>query len=115
MVFRTDCVWRIVFAEIIILPCFRSRAVILGANVAGTLLAKELQQVARSRIMLLGYIHEGSDERQEADSVPLLGGKAIQSACPKDNFRSALSEQKRSRLPNSPACARNSNHFSSNV
>ena len=70
-------IWRIVFAEIIILPCFRSRAVILGANVAGTLLAKELQQVARSRIILLGYIHEGSDERQEADSVPLLGGKDV--------------------------------------
>ncbi len=70
-------IWRIVFAEIIILPRFRSRAVILGANVAGTLLAKELQQVARSRTMLLGYIDEGSGERQEGDNVPLLGGKDV--------------------------------------
>ena len=41
--------------------------------------------------------------------------KAIRSARPKYYLRTTRGEQKRSRLANSAACARNNNNFSSDV
>ena len=71
------CIWRVLFAEMIILPRLRSRAVVIGANVAGRMLTKELQQARRVRTTLLGYIHEGSDLQQGEDSLPILGGSDV--------------------------------------
>ena len=71
------CIWRVLFAEIIILPRLRSRAVVIGANAAGRTLAKELQQASRVRTTLLGYIHEGPDLLQVKDSLPILGGTDV--------------------------------------
>lgn len=70
------CIWRVILAEIIISPRFRTRAVIVGANIAGLTLAKELLSAKRPRIIVLGYIHEGADERLEADVLPIVGGRS---------------------------------------
>ena len=57
--------WRFLFAEVMHLPRFRQRAVIVGANAAGETIARELQAAKHSRINVLGYIDE-SHVLQEA-------------------------------------------------
>jgi len=72
----TLCIWRVIFAGIIISPRFRAQAVIVGANIAGMAIAKELYRAKRPRATVLGYIHEGADERLEADVLPIMGGRS---------------------------------------
>ena len=49
-------VWRVMLAEIINLPRFRRRAVIVGVNQAGISIATELRQARRPGANVLGYI-----------------------------------------------------------
>ena len=67
-------IWRIALAEIMSFPCFRSRAVIVGANTAGQIIAKELCDAKRYNINVLGYISESPDERSLKNGLPILGG-----------------------------------------
>jgi lipopolysaccharide/colanic/teichoic acid biosynthesis glycosyltransferase len=60
-------VWRFLFAEIVHLPRFRQRAVIVGANVAGEIVARELQAAKHSRINVLGYIDENHAPQEAID------------------------------------------------
>src|SRR5207237_8965134 len=49
-------VWRVMLAEIINLPRFRRRAVIVGVNQAGISIATEIRQARRTGANVLGYI-----------------------------------------------------------
>ncbi len=60
--------WRFLFAEVMHLPRFRQRAVIIGANVAGETVARELQAAKHSRISVLGYIDELPAEQEVIDN-----------------------------------------------
>ncbi|MDQ6660230.1 MAG: sugar transferase [Chloroflexota bacterium] len=67
--------WRLLFAGLVQLPCFRRRAVIVGINTAGKTLAKEVARAKRPGITIVGYV----DRRVEADTqekVPLFVGRS---------------------------------------
>jgi exopolysaccharide biosynthesis polyprenyl glycosylphosphotransferase len=68
--------WRVLFAEIMHLPRYRRRAVIVGVNTAGELIAKELRNIKRPSANVLGYIDESVEERPYQDNLPILGGRA---------------------------------------
>jgi exopolysaccharide biosynthesis polyprenyl glycosylphosphotransferase len=70
----TFIAWRLVLAEIISLPRFRRRAVIVGINTAGETFVTELRSVRRPRLNILGYIGEGYGSQQERDGIAILGG-----------------------------------------
>lgn len=67
-------IWRFMFAEIKHLPRFHSRAVIVGANPAGEVVASELQASRSAGISILGYIDENTDEQSYQGALPILGG-----------------------------------------
>ena len=69
-------IWRFLFAEVMHLPRFRPRAVIVGVNSAGETVAKELQSAKHSRTNILGYIGEGTEERSYQNALPILGGRS---------------------------------------
>jgi len=65
--------WRVALAEVINMPPFRRRAVIVGVNAAGETLVNELKSVGRPGINILGYIDESCKSRREADGLAILG------------------------------------------
>ena len=65
--------WRIVLAELMNLPRFRRKVVIIGTNTAGKTIARELMSSKRATIDLLGYISEREDESIQNDGIPVLG------------------------------------------
>lgn len=74
----TFMIWRFMFAEIKHLPRFHSRAVIVGVNPAGEIVARELQNSRSADISILGYIGENTDEQEYQGALPILGdGSAL--------------------------------------
>ncbi len=71
------CIWRLLFASMLTLPALRTKAIIVGANDAGNSLAQEFRRALRTRTTLLGYIHEGPDQRPIGDDLPILGGRNV--------------------------------------
>jgi exopolysaccharide biosynthesis polyprenyl glycosylphosphotransferase len=69
-------VWRVMLAEVIHLPCFRRRAVIVGVNQAGISIATELRQARRPGANVLGYIRPIIDDRDQIDGLPVFGGRS---------------------------------------
>ncbi|HEU5382731.1 MAG TPA: sugar transferase [Ktedonobacteraceae bacterium] len=67
--------WRVFFASLLNLPCFRQKAVIVGNDPASTLLLKELQQIKRSTFDIIGYICESVSEQIQTDDLPILGAR----------------------------------------
>src|SRR5947209_11738658 len=67
-------VWRVLLAEVIHLPRFRRRAVIVGVNQAGISIATELRQARRPGANVLGYIGPTIDVRKQIDGLPVFGG-----------------------------------------
>ncbi len=68
-------VWRFLFAEIKHLPRFHLRAVIVGVNAAGKMVAQELKNSRSSSIKILGYIGENTEERAYHNGLPILGDR----------------------------------------
>lgn len=68
-------IWRFLFAEIKHLPRFHLRAVIVGVNAAGKIVAQELKNSRSSSIKLLGYIGENTEERTYHNGLPILGDR----------------------------------------
>jgi exopolysaccharide biosynthesis polyprenyl glycosylphosphotransferase len=68
-------VWRILFAEAMRLPRYRQQAVIVGANTAGEIIAKELCGTRHPNTNLLGFIGESNEERTDKNGLTILGGK----------------------------------------
>ncbi|MFL5695254.1 MAG: sugar transferase [Ktedonobacteraceae bacterium] len=68
------CSWRVALAEIIKLPRFCRRAVIVGADSAGEMIARELRSVKHPGINILGYISESIDRPEPQDGSSILGG-----------------------------------------
>ncbi|TME11999.1 MAG: sugar transferase [Chloroflexi bacterium] len=68
--------WRFLLAQVMHLPRFRPRAVIVGVNSAGETVAKEIQSAKHSRTNILGYIGEGTGERSYQNALPILGGRS---------------------------------------
>lgn len=68
--------WRIFMAEMINLPAFRRRAVIVGINTIGRELAAEFLKARRCSVEIIGYISENErvDEQKSSDGLPVLGG-----------------------------------------
>ena len=69
-------IWRFLFAAVMRLPRFHLRAVIVGANSAGEIVAKELQSAKHSSISVLGYIDESSKEKFYTNGLSVLGGRS---------------------------------------
>src|SRR5450755_114631 len=67
--------WRIALAELMRLPRFRIRAVIIGSTVAGETIAREYRVSRRPDMNLLGYISEGAEENIQKEGLPVLGGR----------------------------------------
>jgi exopolysaccharide biosynthesis polyprenyl glycosylphosphotransferase len=65
--------WRVVLAELMNLPRFRRKVVIIGATIAGETIARELRSSKRATIDLLGYISEHEDEGKQNEGLPVLG------------------------------------------
>ncbi|HEY4387676.1 MAG TPA: exopolysaccharide biosynthesis polyprenyl glycosylphosphotransferase, partial [Ktedonobacteraceae bacterium] len=68
-------IWRLLLAELIHLPVFRRRAVIVGVNTASAFLLRELRRAKRPGLKVLGYINSSVDTPFEHDSLPILGNK----------------------------------------
>jgi exopolysaccharide biosynthesis polyprenyl glycosylphosphotransferase len=69
-------VWRVILAEVVSMPRFRRRAIIVGINAAGETFVKELQYVRRPRVNILGYISEDGESQRERDGVAIRGGRS---------------------------------------
>jgi exopolysaccharide biosynthesis polyprenyl glycosylphosphotransferase len=65
--------WRILLAEVMNLPRFRPRAVIVGVNSSGEAIAKELESVKYRGTNVLGYIGDSFEGRPYRDGLPILG------------------------------------------
>jgi len=70
-------IWRFLFAEIMGLPRFSHRAVIVGVNAAGETVAKELQNTKHSSINIMGYIDESTEERSYESGLSILGDRSV--------------------------------------
>jgi exopolysaccharide biosynthesis polyprenyl glycosylphosphotransferase len=68
-------IWRFLFAEFKHLPRFDLRAVIVGVNPAGKMVAQELKNARSSSIRVLGYIGENTEERTQHNGLPILGDR----------------------------------------
>lgn len=68
--------WRFLFAEVMRSPRFSRRAVVVGVNAAGVIVAKELQSAKRSGISILGFIDESTEERSYQSGLSILGGRS---------------------------------------
>jgi exopolysaccharide biosynthesis polyprenyl glycosylphosphotransferase len=68
-------IWRAAFAEVINLPRFRRRAVIVGVNSAGEAIAEELRKAKPASISVLGYISESVDEGLHSDGLTVFSGR----------------------------------------
>lgn len=71
------CTWRFALAWFMSFSCFRPQAVIVGANTAGQIIARELSSAKRYSVNVLGYISEGLDERTQTNEFPILGGRKV--------------------------------------
>jgi len=69
-------IWRVLFVEVMLLPRFRLRAVIVGVNSAGETVAKGLQSAKHSRINILGYIDESTAEKSYENGLSVLGDRS---------------------------------------
>jgi exopolysaccharide biosynthesis polyprenyl glycosylphosphotransferase len=69
--------WRLLLAEIIHLPFFRRRAVIVGVNAASDSLLRELCRSRRSGLTVLGYISSNIKAPFEHHGLPILGNKSM--------------------------------------
>ena len=69
------CAWRTMFVEIINLPLFRRRSVIVGVNTAGLALAKEMELAYRSGITVLGFVNENDEVFEQNDTFPVFQGR----------------------------------------
>ena len=79
-------VWRVILAEVIHLPRFRRRAVIVGVNQAGISIATELRQARRPGANVLGYIRPTSDSRDQIDGLPVFGGRSALACLVRDKM-----------------------------
>lgn len=70
-------IWRVILAELMNQPCFRPLAVVVGANTAGEVIAKELQSKKRPNATIVGYIGEGSEEKLKLAGLPILGARSM--------------------------------------
>lgn len=57
------CLWRLLLYDLMRLPPFRQRTIIVGVNAAGEIVGETLQRARRPAMRLLGYINERSDPR----------------------------------------------------
>jgi exopolysaccharide biosynthesis polyprenyl glycosylphosphotransferase len=73
--------WRLALAEIMNLPRFHRRAVIIGVNSAATSVAEELSKANHPGVKVVGYISDRavSQERRDDDLPVLGGGSALRS------------------------------------
>lgn len=70
-------VWRVLLAEAIHLPRFRCQAVIVGVNVAGESIAREILSARHPPVNVLGYIGESAGGQRQQDGLPVLGGRYV--------------------------------------
>jgi exopolysaccharide biosynthesis polyprenyl glycosylphosphotransferase len=68
-------IWRVALAGFMSFPRFRPQVVIVGTNVAGQIMARELCSAKRYSVNVLGYIGESPDESSQKDGLPILGGR----------------------------------------
>jgi FlaA1/EpsC-like NDP-sugar epimerase len=68
-------IWRVALAGFMSFPRFRPQVVIVGTNVAGQIMARELCRAKRYSVNVLGYIGESPDESSQKDGLPILGGR----------------------------------------
>jgi exopolysaccharide biosynthesis polyprenyl glycosylphosphotransferase len=71
------CIWRFILADIINSPRFRPQAVIIGANVAGEIIANELRNAKRYTANVVGYISTSPEEKLPTDELSVLGDRNI--------------------------------------
>ncbi len=69
--------WRLLLAEIMHLPLFRQRVVIVGINTAAETLLREFRCAKRPGLAILGYISSTGESSFEQDSLPVLGSKSM--------------------------------------
>lgn len=67
--------WRVLFVEVMNLPRFRPRAVVVGVNPSGAAFAMELQRAKHGMANILGFIGKLSEESSEKNELPILGGQ----------------------------------------
>ncbi len=72
----TFALWRLVLAEIINLPRFRRRAVIVGVNPVAQSVAVEFARAKHPGANVVGYIGEGSVPQEQGNGLPVLGGRS---------------------------------------
>jgi len=70
-------IWRVLLAEVMHLPHFLPRAVIVGVNSAGEAVAKELQSARHPSANILGYIGENVEEGSYHNDLHILGGRDV--------------------------------------
>ena len=68
--------WRLALAEVINLPRFRRRAVIVGVNPVAQSVAEEFAKAKHPGANVVGYIGEGIAPREQQDELPVLGGRS---------------------------------------
>src|SRR5260370_11029882 len=73
----TFAIWRFLFVEVMCLPRFHLRTVIVGVNAAGETIAKELQSLKHSNISILGYIDESTEEKSYNNGLSILGDRSV--------------------------------------
>src|SRR5882762_6455421 len=73
----TFTIWRFLFVEVMCLPRFHLRTVIVGVNAAGETIAKELQSLKHSNISILGYIDESTEEKSYNNGLSILGDRSV--------------------------------------
>jgi FlaA1/EpsC-like NDP-sugar epimerase len=82
--------WRILMAEVVNLPAFRQRAVIVGVNKPGREVATEVMRVRHRNIDVVGYIHGISAGSEPAlgqlNELPVLGGVETLRQCVEDGM-----------------------------
>lgn len=68
--------WRLALAEVINLPRFRRRAVIVGVNPVAQSVAAEFSKANHPSANVVGYIGEGIASQEQGDELPVLGGRS---------------------------------------
>jgi exopolysaccharide biosynthesis polyprenyl glycosylphosphotransferase len=69
----TFTAWRVILAEVIRMPRFWRKAVIVGVNAAGETFVNELKSVRCPGLNILGYISENGESQRGQDKLAILG------------------------------------------
>lgn len=67
-------IWRFSHVQLMRLPLFRRRAVVVGLSTGGLEIVNELRKTGNPAVRILGYIDERLDERLQQDGLAVLGG-----------------------------------------